>query len=195
MNILPHKRPYVTSSNYDKRLMLAVRALEAIYQIDGPLDLKGELREKLFHTVVWSLTESDGKYSTRYRSKLALQARKGDLQHEHVFPIDDLYFLSRHGLSLKDALSLCCACIVTKEEHSRLTARDRLAERPFGWKRYQSTGIEVIDMLENRPITPQEMEALNLPYEEAMRHARFCGDGEVELERMIRAKENDVKKV
>jgi hypothetical protein len=68
---------------------------------------------------------------------------------------------------------------------------DRLLDAPLGWKRYQSAGIEVRDMLEDRTITPTEMETRTIPFEEAMYNARFCGDGEVdlELEKMDRGKQ------
>ncbi len=182
MNLPHHQRPYVPCKSYDERLAFAVGAMEAIYQLNGPFDLKRELREKLFRSVAWILSECDGKYTTRYRSTLALQAPNGAVQHEHVFPITQLYFLSRHGLSLKDALSLCSACVVTKDEHTRLSACDRLPDKPLGWKRYVAAGIQVMDMLENRLLTPEEMESKTQLFEQAMHNARFVGDGEVDLE-------------
>ena len=86
MNLPLHQRPHVEGKNYKDRLALAVKAMEAIYQLDGPFDLKRELSQKLFRSVAWTLSECDGKYTTRYRSKSVLQAPEGQVQHEHVFP-------------------------------------------------------------------------------------------------------------
>jgi hypothetical protein len=189
MNLAIHQRLYIPCNDFEKRLNLAVSAMEAIYQLSGPFEFKRELRINFFNTVVWTLTESEGEYTTRYRSKLALQSPRSDVQHEHIFPIDDLYFLSRHGLALKNVLRLCCACVVTKKECSRLFAQDMSPERPLGWKRYLHAEIEVMDMLEYRLVTPEEMEAHNLEFETAFHNARFCGDAEVDLELLKKVKE------
>jgi hypothetical protein len=188
MNLEVHQKLYVPCNDFAKRLELAIKAMEAINRVPGPFEFKRELRINVFNTVVWTLTESEGQYTTRYRSKLALQSRKHDVHHEHVFPIDDLYFLSRHGLSLKEVFSLCCACIVTKKESSRLVAQDMSPERPLGWKRYQHAGIEVVDMLEYRAVTPDEMEAQNVKFETAFFKAQFCVDLEIDAELLRRGK-------
>ena len=181
--ILDPKAAYIADEKYEERLKFATKAIEAVYQIDGPLDLKTDLRKKLFWATVWLLTESSGKYSTRYRSKSSLMALQGDIQHEHVFPISHIYYLSRHGLSVGDALGMSCACVVTRREHELLSIQDKTNDAPLGWMRYERAGIEVVDMLENRQVPLPEMEVLNAPFISAMRNARFCGfDGEVDLE-------------
>jgi hypothetical protein len=182
MNIPIHRRPYVAAKDYDQLVTMAVKTVEAVYAIDGPFDLKGEMRERVFKEIAWMLTEHDGKYTTRYRSVAALEAQQADVQHEHVFPRRQLYHLSRHGLSFRDVFGYCLGCVVTKEEHSRLSAQDRRPGAAMGWKRYLSAGIQVMDMLENRVVTQAEMEAWTAPYEKAMRNSKFCGDGEVDLE-------------
>jgi hypothetical protein len=121
MRILLHQRPYGASKDHEELLSMVVKAMTSIYAIQGPFDLKRTMREKVFHDLVWMVTEHDGKYTTRYRSKAALIA-ECDVQHEHIFPINDLFFLSRHGSSLKDVFTYCAACVVTVEEHSLLSS-------------------------------------------------------------------------
>jgi hypothetical protein len=41
------------------------------------------------------------------------------------------------------------ACVVTVEEHARLTA---LGPEPSGWERYRAASIDVFDMLTDTPL-------------------------------------------
>jgi hypothetical protein len=107
----------------------------------------GRFRRKLLNQVVWYATESEGKYTTRFRSReaLRLQAELGrteaarHLAHEHVVPrqllIDRL--IAEPGRA-PEILAFAVACVVTREEHSRLPDGD-------GWERYEAAGIEVVD--------------------------------------------------
>jgi hypothetical protein len=178
-----HTKSFESPADFAARLEMATKALEDIYRVDGPFLLKREFRQKMFWPAVWWLTEAGGKYGTRYRSSAALQKSSiTDLRHEHVFPIKHLFYLSRHGLSLKDTLRFACGCLVTEDEHDRLSRRDRMDDPPLGWLRYAEAEIEVIDMLEKRKLTREDFAQMSQIFSTAMRQGKFCGDGEVDSE-------------
>jgi hypothetical protein len=83
-------------------------------------------------------------------------------------------------MSVSDALRACEACVVTKEEHSRLHA----VEEAYGWERYAKADISVIDLLSGEAIPKSRLLKMSLPFKKAFREARFVGDGQEELESM-----------
>ena len=180
MTILPrHSRPYEPSSSREARLDFAVKAMEAVYQI--PAEPSEEWKKKFFWTAVWLVSERDGKYSPRYRSRAALDSDEKFVQHEHIFPIKDLWLL-RTVRSLEATLNFAEGCLVTKEEHQRLSAEDRRIDRPYGWMRYLSARIEVVDMSTSQSVTPAEMSERTALFAKAMWQTRFHGDGKEEWE-------------
>lgn len=54
-------------------------------------DLYPAHRRKILHNAIWYLTEADGKWTTRYKSKEVLELAESDsmspvrINHEHVF--------------------------------------------------------------------------------------------------------------
>jgi hypothetical protein len=121
----------------------------AIKGIEGILTLPilEQHKRELLSTMLWKLTEARGKYTTRYRSQAALDPPKGtELQHEHVFErkqlIDEI--LANPGQA-RDIAKTAVGCIVTKEEHDRLTRMSRARPDLRGWDRYEAAGIAVVD--------------------------------------------------
>ena len=121
----------------------------AITTIEGILDLPvlEQHKRDLINGMLWTVTEARGKYTTRYRSKGALEAPSGTkLQHEHVFPRKQLVDrIMREPYAAREHLSTAIGCVVTVEEHRRLTAIDRTQPGLHGWERYVAAGITVID--------------------------------------------------
>jgi hypothetical protein len=99
----------------------------------------------LIDTMLWKLTETDGKHNTRYRSDGAMpHSDPRLLHHEHVFPkkkmIDDLQRASSSD-EIDRILATAVGCVVTRDEHTRLSQYDH----EVGWQRYRSAGIGVVD--------------------------------------------------
>lgn len=103
-------------------------------------------RRQLSH-LIWSWTEVNGKWGTRFVTSAALAAHESGLgwavNHEHVWPrrwlVDRLlegetpeYVLGQFGVG----------CVVLKDEHALL---NDLPSEVLGWDRYKAVGIEVVD--------------------------------------------------
>lgn len=164
----PHCEKYALSPERDTKLQFCVTALEKILDVPGCPDLK----EDLFRAVVWIVSELDGKYTTRYRSRAALEAPAGTVQHEHVVPMRDLWALVNGPLKPAQLLPQITACVVTRDEHRKLTACDRRPGAPFGWMRYADCKIPVVDMQEQRDLRPNDLQAMNALLEQAFRTIR-----------------------
>ena len=112
--------------------------------IEGVLTLPILERHKrdVVSGMLWKITEARGKYKTRYRSRGAMESG-AQVQHEHVFTRKVLTdrILAKPELAreiLRDAI----ACVVTVEEHQRLSS---VSASLRGWDRYKAAGIEVVD--------------------------------------------------
>jgi hypothetical protein len=109
-------------------------------------------KRKILSEVQWLISEVDGKYSTRYRSKLVvdLAASPSDsaekIQHEHVVARKEITAqLLADPDNAARILDQVVACVVAKSEH------DRLAGSGSGWNRYKEAGIVVYDMSTTPP--------------------------------------------
>ena len=154
----------------------SIIAIEAIFQTDAPIAVK----KALFDKACWLVSERHGKYKTRYWSQDALTALPTAWRHEHVIPRRDLWFVARRTMTVANALNLCEACIVTLGEHELL----HQLEGAYGWERYAQAGIPVIDTATMKQIGAEDLIKMSSTYKKAFREARFCGDGEEELEMM-----------
>ena len=168
MKTPPHHEKFVPSPERDEKLRFCVTALEKILEIPGG----GEIKEDLFRAVVWIVSELDGKFTARFRSRSALEAPAGTVQHEHVFPMKDLWALVRGPVRPAQLLPLVAACVVTRDEHRRLSAYDRNPNARFGWLRYMECQIPVVDMLAQRDVSTKEFQDMNAPLESAFRAIR-----------------------
>lgn len=117
--------------------------------IEGVLTLPIQERHKrdLINGMLWKLTEARGKYTTRCRSQGLLDAPKGTkLQHEHVTTRKQLVdTVLKDPTRAREIAATAVACVVTKEEHERLTRISREQPHLTGWQRYDAAGIDVID--------------------------------------------------
>lgn len=116
-------------------------------------------QRRVLREVLWSVTEIDGKYTTRFRSVGTLQLEEADrianwqsnLRHDHVLTRKSLIEALLAGANPYDVLSTAVACTVTRAEHTRLSSFDRSHE---GWARYAEAGVQVIDMATGEPFLP-----------------------------------------
>lgn len=160
-------RPFTRSKNSDDIITSAKKMAVLVLQSE---ELHMKHRKKILKELLWWISEADGKYTTRYRSKAVvdLATKNPDssekIQHEHVFPrakvADDL--LNRRSELLVDKNELerildgTVGCVVLASEHRQL---DNKAE---GWKRYAK--ITVLDMSKSPPNEVQTCTDLS-PYE------------------------------
>ena len=118
-------------------------------------------RRRLVSEAIWFWTErgsSSRKYLLRYRTVAAreLQQSMGfskaasSLRHEHVHEkasaIDKLLVATNDACEVLGSMR---ACVVTKDEHSRLPNKQ---PHVAGWARYQAAGIVPIDMNTGDPM-------------------------------------------
>lgn len=122
-------------------LVLTRVALEARDQL-----LPLHLRESLSNAI-WKYTECDGKYSTRFRSRGAIEFPKEKLNHEHVLTRKSLIAeLVENPSDYIAIMQKAVGCTVLKSEHMLLGAVEKLNPGLVGWDRYREAGIEVYDL-------------------------------------------------
>ena len=111
-----------------------------------PLDVLPVHKRELLSTMIWKITEANGKHNLRYRSEGAVAAPQDDLIHEHVYPRRKLVKQLLQGRpdpqSLDRILEHAVACLVTPDEHQRLEALPKHIE---GWNRYRAAAVRVFD--------------------------------------------------
>ncbi|HVR38204.1 MAG TPA: hypothetical protein VMU84_03855 [Thermoanaerobaculia bacterium] len=116
----------------------------ATIAIEGCLTLTVLDRTKrdIISGLLWKITEARGKYTTRYRSRASTEGG-AKLQHDHVFTRKDITDrLIAEPERAREILRDAIGCVVTVEEHRRLS---RIGPAAHGWDRYTEAGIEVID--------------------------------------------------
>jgi hypothetical protein len=101
------------------------------------LDILDAHKRDVINMVLWKITEARGKYTTRHRSAGAIAAPKGTkLHHEHVTTRKDLVSAIMNEPSrARELLSTAIGCVVTIEEHQRLTEITRKQPDLRGWDR------------------------------------------------------------
>jgi len=133
---------FIEHSDLLERRRSAMRAAKAILGLDLYLAHKREL----LSVCIWKITEADGKYTTRFRTRGSLTADRTELQHEHVCErrvlIEEL-LASPHAAD--SILERAIGCVATTAEHRSLTTLSRNRPDLDGWDRYREAGIEVVD--------------------------------------------------
>lgn len=138
--------PYVEHRDAEARRASAVRLAQVLVTADG---LHPSHRRHALSNAVWWYTEADGKLKVRYRSAAVVAGGATKVQHEHVVPRKLLVDrMLAEPNAIPEILASAVACLVTVEEHRRLTALPPTIE---GWDRYRAVGIEVTDMADGTP--------------------------------------------
>jgi hypothetical protein len=127
----------------DARIESALEAIRALL----PLALLPAHKRELISICLWKLTEADGgKYGTRYRSEAALDAPRSKLAHEHVYQRARMVrAMLAEPHRLEEFARRAVGCVVTREEHKRLTALGVARPELDGWARYEAAEIRVVD--------------------------------------------------
>ena len=126
-------------------------------------EMRMQHRKKMLNDAIWYHTEADGKWKTRYKSKVVWDLAHNEPQslvlinHEHVITrsnlVEDMLgnrlHLLEHLDELHELLNTAVACIVTADQHAELLAG-------IGWKRYAN--IEVFDT----GVTPPKIVQLHI---------------------------------
>lgn len=140
---------YVRSANAEEVINSAIELAKLV--LESPNLIKRH-KKKILSDVQWLISEVDGKYTTRYRSKEVVDLANNDptsgikIQHEHVFARKAITEGILHDQpNVANILRKLVACVVTKSEHDRLTGP------AYGWQRYANANIQVYDMLSNPP--------------------------------------------
>ncbi len=124
------------------RINSAYTAIQAILF----LDLYPVHKRELLDVCIWKITEADGKFNTRFRSIGTLDEKS--LRHEHV--VERKSIIDRLLLepdNYYEILNDAIACIVSKDEHDKLTAISKKNRNLSGWERYKAADIRVFDLL------------------------------------------------
>ena len=134
----------------DEKRIQSIRAIIDFLLLRDDLDKA--VRQRFLDRCLWQWTIAHGneKYDLRYASLDALplveqkppEWRKS-LRHDHVYTRADLLkSLLEKSSDLESILTQAVGCIVTVEEHQRLTRCDKTHD---GWNRYIQAKIKVFD--------------------------------------------------
>ena len=98
---------------------------------------------ELLTTLLWKITEADGKYKTRFQSRGALECTDSkQLRHDHVYTrkrmVDAL--LNAGPEACEEIVKHAIGCTVTAREHDLLSTFD---DGHDGWERYRKAKVRV----------------------------------------------------
>jgi hypothetical protein len=175
-----YQQIYHPAPDRDERLRSAVAL--GIFAVTAR-ELHAEHRKLVCKQAAWYATECDGKLTPRFRTPAAM-AFDGPrywsvLRHEHVYTLASL---AEQMLAQPDQVERilrgAVACLVTKDEHDRLTLFDRTH---VGWDRYQAAGVPVVDALTQEVIVAGDATSsprVSAPAGQTHPHARRPGLGD-----------------
>jgi hypothetical protein len=142
-------RAFHLRDDAEQRRESALAAADLLASASGLLPVH---RRELLSIVVWKWTEADGgKYGCRYRSAGVYNCSAPiEVQHEHVVTrellVDEMIAIPERCRSI---LANAIACLVTPEEHRRLSSLERSIQ---GWKRYLAAKVDVWDVGVTPPV-------------------------------------------
>lgn len=142
LSTLSHKNPYRAHRDEDKRIAELCRLADEIRRCQ----ISESLKKKFLKNVVWEMTIITKSFTGRFRSAAVISEAGQKIQRDHVIRKESL--VSRLLTSAErtpDILSDGIHCIVTEDEHKRLTAFDKSKPSVHGWARYKECGIEAFD--------------------------------------------------
>jgi hypothetical protein len=136
---MPSGSSFMPDPRAEARRRSIAQLIRIIVSVDHP-DVLNEQKLQVIDTLLWKFTEADGKHNTPFRTVAALTAPEEELQHEHVFTRKQLKhrILASTPDDVDSILADAIGCLVTVEEHKRLSCLDGLV---FGWQRYLQAGI------------------------------------------------------
>ena len=142
------KKSREVSDQAKKRRSDAIEVIKALLK----LDIDEKMKQKFLSNCLWQITQAEGKnkYDLRYKTKAALKAieegRRKELRHEHVYPRKQMVQkLIGSPENVDEIVKDAVGCVVTEEEHAKLSQIDRDFPDLEGCQRYQEAGIAVFD--------------------------------------------------
>jgi hypothetical protein len=167
---------YVPHPDRELQISSAVSAIKALL----PLDLYARHKQELISLCLCKITEADGKWNTRYRTRAAMgKVSPSGLRHEHVYSRRALVErLLRSPQHLDRILRPVIGCVVTTQEHALLKVFSHKHPELVGWSRFEKAGITVVDLLMDK-----EADLIELASHASMSNAResdrdaVAGDG------------------
>lgn len=140
---------YSRKSNADAIVNSAKQLAKIILAETGILT---EHRKLMLSRIQWIISEADGKYRTRYRSSAVVELATNSpesqvkINHDHVFTRKEItQRVLLEPLRCDEILNDVVGCILTKEEHTKLS------EKHSGWERYRFAKIAILDMAQMPP--------------------------------------------
>jgi hypothetical protein len=133
-----HKRPYRERVDLQLRLGSLKNVIEFLRGCDLPEDSK----KRMLNHAIWEITKALGDFTPEFRSRGVIEGSVGaKIEREHVYKrkriVADILCKQE---SLESVLSRVIHCVVTKEEHDKLSS---VPVTEDGWSRYKLAGVEV----------------------------------------------------
>src|SRR5262249_11323777 len=105
----------------DDRIKSATALIKIILANNNSGILKAH-RKELLGTLIWKITERNGKHNTVYKSEKASKMRcdRSNSRHDHVFTLRELKnkLLDASSKDIDAILAEAIGCVVTPDEHA-----------------------------------------------------------------------------
>lgn len=133
-----HSIPYLEPPGLQSQLAAIEDMIATIRDSQLPLSSK----KRMLNHALWEISHVRGNYAPRFRSVNVLKANPGTkIERHHIYKrkklVQDILREEEH---LHSILLRVLHCVVTEEEHARLTA---VPEHLDGWDRYAYAKVAV----------------------------------------------------
>jgi len=145
-----HAARYVPPVDLDQR----IEDIKVLLRSISSLAIGVEIKKRMLRQAIWEVTyakgNAQGRAFGRYRSREVISTPGLQIQRDHIHEMKVLIsLLLRESPDVERIVQLADCCVVTKDEHDRLTA---IGKTTGGHARYAHAGVVVFDMLTERPI-------------------------------------------
>lgn len=133
-----HSNPYTEPSELRPQL----QAIENLIITIRDSTLTMSSKKRMLNHALWEVSHARGNYAPQFRSVSVVRSAVGTkIERDHVYKRKKLVQeILQQDEPLSSILSRVIHCVVTEEEHGRLT---RLPENIDGWERYASAEVDV----------------------------------------------------
>ena len=139
-----HKALFKTSPDVESDLKDVMRVMTNILS----LNINIVIKKRMLNHAIWEVAYATGNFKGRYRSQGVIDSVEKEIQRDHVHQKKDTVDrLLKGQASVEQAVENTIHCVVTREEHHRLSDYSKLNPEVDGWNRYKNIGVVVYDML------------------------------------------------
>ncbi len=111
------------------------------------LEINLAIKRRMLNHAIWEVAYATGDFKGRYRTQGVLGEVGIKIQRDHVFQKKDIVEQLLTGqVTVEQAVTNAIHCVVTEEEHRRLSDYSKLNPNIDGWSRYSDIGVVVYDM-------------------------------------------------